>query len=386
MFGGAEKSVRLLASIFSKKYSCCVFSADASVKGLQKEFVDNVIVYRSGSFFFDFKARFTKTESRLCKIKNRIADLYNPAVSSHFKKVLNEFKPDIIHTNGLRGIGPCIWKIAQKRGIKVVHTLRDYYAADPLMREHPPVNPILTMWQNYWNKESKNINAVTAPSSFVIKRMSGFGFGRNSVLRPVSNGITFNKTSFLQNINRFSQKNSTRTRFLFAGTLVDFKGVLKLLESFKECQKKRNDIEIVFCGAGPLAELIQAEAEQNQSIIYRGKLDVDPMSKEYLNADVCVIPSLWEEPFGLVVIEAAYHGCALIASNKGGIPEIIEKLGAGILCDCSDVQQLTQKMLFLCNESERRKQREIFVDSVEKYSIENSINQYDNLYIELLNG
>lgn len=386
MFGGAEKSVKLLASNFSKKYPCAVFSADASIKGLQKEIVDDVVVYRSGSFFFNFKARFYKSESRFCKVKNRLSDLHNPVAYRHFKRVLDEFKPDIIHTNGLRGIGPKVWKLAQERGVKVVHTLRDYYASDPLMREHPPVNAIISVWQNFWNKKSESIDVVTAPSSFVIKKMIGFGFGLKAVLRAVPNGITFDKGTFLKNINHSPKAASSKVRFIYAGTLVDFKGVQKLLEAFKEIQKNRDDVEIVFCGAGPLMELIQAEAKCNQSVIFRGKLDSQAMSKEYLDADVCVIPSLWEEPFGLVVIEAAYHGCALIASNKGGIPEIIDNLGAGILCDCSDVQSLARNMLLLCDEEERIIQRKIFSESVEKFSIENCIDQYDYIYREILNG
>ncbi len=386
MFGGAEKSVKLLATFFSKKYPCAVFSADASIKGLKKENIDGVVIYRSGSSCFNFMARFTKSESRFCKVKNRLADLYNPAACRHFKKVLDEFQPDIIHTNGVRGISPLVWKIAQKCGIKVIHTLRDYYAADPLMREEPPKSLILSVWQKYWNKKSKYINAITAPSSFVIKKMSSFGFGNKAVLRAIPNGIVFDKNYFSNIINRPQKSDARKIRFLFVGTLVDFKGVLKLLSAFKEVQKKREDVELVFCGAGPLAELIQEESKRNESVIYRGKLDASAISKEYQDADVCVIPSLWEEPFGLVVIEAAYNGCALIASNKGGIPEIIDNLNAGILCDCSNVQSLAQSMLFLCDEEERNSQRKTFAGTAENFSIENCINQYNNLYTEVLNG
>ena len=386
MFGGAEHSVKLLAEGLGAHNECAVFSADAASKGLHEELVDGVKIYRSGSFFFDFKKRFSKTESRFCKLKNRAADLYNPAVNRHFRTVLDEFKPNVIHTNGLRGIGPKVWKIANERGIKVVHTLRDYFAADPLMREQPPSSMMISAWKNYWNRHSKYIDAVTAPSAFVIEKMQKCGFAETAKSFAIPNGIPFDKKILSENICNAQQKQNTKTRFLFAGSLVDFKGVLKLLEAFKGVRDVRQDVELIFCGAGPLAKEIQSAAELDRSIIYRGKIGAKYMAKEYQDADVCVIPSLWEEPFGRVVIEAAYNGCALIASNKGGIPEIIKNLNAGILCDCSDVSDLTSKMLALCDKERRTEQQKTFLNTVEKYSTENCNNQFDCLYAEILNG
>ena len=45
------------------------------------------------------------------------------------------------------------------------------------------------------------------------------------------------------------------------------------------------------------------------------------------SGSIIIIPSLWQEPFGLVAAEAMSNGMAIIASNSGAIPEIIEKNG-----------------------------------------------------------
>ena len=386
MFGGAEKAVKLLASKFAEKCPCAVFSADSAVKGLHKEVIEGVEIFRSGSFFFDFEKRFSKRESRFCKLKNRLADLYNPAANRHFKKVIKEFKPDVIHTNGLRGIGPQIWKIAQKNGIKVVHTLHDYFASDPLMREEPPASTIISAWQSYWNSFSKCIDAVTAPSTYVINKMQKNGFAKNSIAFTIPNGISFTPYQPSCDENKNIQTKNTKVRFIFAGTLVDFKGILKLLEAFKDVQKHQPNVELVICGAGPLQGKIQEESSQNPAILYRGKLDAESIAKEYQQADICVIPSLWEEPFGLVVIEAAYYGCALIASNKGGIPEIINSLGAGILCDCSNTHVLAKNMIDLCDENARSTQQKKFATTISKYSIDKCIDTHYNFFAKVLNG
>jgi len=382
MFGGAEHSVKLLASNFSKKYPCAIFSVDASTKGLQKETIDGVEIFRSGSSFFDFKARFTKNESLHCKIKNRLSDLYNPAASRHFRKVLDEFKPDIIHTNGLRGIGPQVWRIAQERGIKVVHTLRDYYAADPLMREKPPSNVFILLWRYFWNKKSSFLDVVTAPSLFTVEKMLKYGFARNKPFRSIPNAIPFEENVFLANIAYSKKLQRKRTRFLFAGALVKFKGILNLIDAFEILQKKA-DVELVVCGAGELSEYVKRAAENNNSIYFRGKISSDALKTEYLEADVCVIPSLWEEPFGRVVVEAAYNGCALIASNRGGIPEIIQELKAGILCDCSNVEQLAGAMYDLCDRKKRFAQLDVFTNTVAFFSETNNTSSFNFLYKEL---
>ena len=59
-------------------------------------------------------------------------------------------------------------------------------------------------------------------------------------------------------------------------------------------------------------------------------------------ASIIVIPSLWEEPFGLVAAEAMANGIAIIASKVGGIPEIIEK--NGVLIKDISVEKLAKEL------------------------------------------
>src|ERR1019366_5578541 len=57
-------------------------------------------------------------------------------------------------------------------------------------------------------------------------------------------------------------------------------------------------------------------------------------SEEFLTSvDVLVVPSVWDEPFGMVVIEAYTQGVPVIASCRGGLPEIVENGKTGFLFD-----------------------------------------------------
>ena len=72
-------------------------------------------------------------------------------------------------------------------------------------------------------------------------------------------------------------------------------------------------------------------------------------------ADIAVVPSLWEEPFGLTVIEAMAAGLPLITTRSGGIPEICEGV-ATIVEREHIVDNLAKAILDLYNHPEKRKQ------------------------------
>lgn len=67
----------------------------------------------------------------------------------------------------------------------------------------------------------------------------------------------------------------------------------------------------------------------------------------YRSSDVVVVPSIWEEPFGMVALEAMACGAAVIASNRGGLPEACGN--GGILVNPEEVHAMTEALEELCN-------------------------------------
>ena len=70
------------------------------------------------------------------------------------------------------------------------------------------------------------------------------------------------------------------------------------------------------------------------------------------DASIIIIPSLWEEPFGLVAAEAMSNGISIIASKVGGIPEIVEK--NGVLIKDINRTKLKNILIDLMNDEEKR--------------------------------
>ena len=69
------------------------------------------------------------------------------------------------------------------------------------------------------------------------------------------------------------------------------------------------------------------------------------------SGSIIIIPSLWQEPFGLVAAEAMSNGIAIIASNSGGIPEIIGN--NGVLIDNIDHKKLKKVLIDFLSEEKR---------------------------------
>lgn len=107
---------------------------------------------------------------------------------------------------------------------------------------------------------------------------------------------------------------------LFVGRLIKEKGVIPLLSAAKKTDKK-----FLFVGTGPLEETIQKFSKKYKNIILLGCISQHELPLYYSAADVLIVPSVHEEGFGRVIIEALACGLPVIGSNRGAIPEAIDE-------------------------------------------------------------
>lgn len=126
--------------------------------------------------------------------------------------------------------------------------------------------------------------------------------------------------------------------FLSTGRLTEEKGALQLLEAFINADLKK--AKLVIAGGfffdsdikTPFEEKLRNLAQQmSDRIIFTGFLPYDQMPAVYALADVCCVPSIWDDPAPLAVIESLAAGKPLITTNSGGIPEYADESCAFIL-------------------------------------------------------
>ncbi|MEE8737766.1 MAG: glycosyltransferase family 4 protein [Bifidobacterium sp.] len=136
--------------------------------------------------------------------------------------------------------------------------------------------------------------------------------------------------------------------FLFSGRLTGEKGAAELLKAFTKADLE--NARLVVAGsfffdskiAGPFERMLHAMAEQaGERIVFTGFVKYEDMPGIYAMSDVCVLPSIWDDPAPLAVIEAMASGRALITTRSGGIPEYADESAALIL---SRGQRLTDDL------------------------------------------
>lgn len=139
------------------------------------------------------------------------------------------------------------------------------------------------------------------------------------------------------------------TLFLYAGRLLELKGVQDLLDAFSRLRAERDaaDMRLLVVGDGDYAEPLHRRALElnlNGSVEFRRAVPIEQMSAYMSAADAFVLPSRaeWNEQFGRVNAEAMLVGTTIIGSTSGEIPEVIGD--GGFIFQADDVDALKRTM------------------------------------------
>jgi len=169
---------------------------------------------------------------------------------------------------------------------------------------------------------------------------------------------------------------------LFVGRLVPQKGVEHLIKATSKIVSNHPNTRIVIVGDGWLKEHLwnlAVSSEYKHKILFLGFLSDQELIELTLSSDVLVVPSIYE-PFGIVALEGMAAGVPVVASNVGGLAEIIEHDRTGVLVYAGDPNSIAwgvNRVLSDLNyarwlvENAKRKIREIYSwDAVAKRTVE----------------
>ena len=152
-------------------------------------------------------------------------------------------------------------------------------------------------------------------------------------------------------------------RVLFVGRLVERKGVEVLVRALAGLESLP-DAELTVIGAGARAELIEQTARLHgvaDRVHLRGTVTREELVRSYSNHDVFVLPAVLDakgdtEGLGVVLLEALRFERPVIASDVGGIPDIVEHERTGLLVPPGDSASLASAIESLARDPERARQ------------------------------
>jgi glycosyltransferase involved in cell wall biosynthesis len=111
-----------------------------------------------------------------------------------------------------------------------------------------------------------------------------------------------------------------------AGRLVREKG----FEDLARVMRRLPGVDLRIAGAGPLERELRGQAAELPNVELAGRLGAPALAELFAGALALVAPSLFPETFGYVVLEAASAGTPAIVRRRGALPELVERIGAGL--------------------------------------------------------
>jgi phosphatidylinositol alpha-1,6-mannosyltransferase len=148
-----------------------------------------------------------------------------------------------------------------------------------------------------------------------------------------------------------------RFTVLTAGRLVPHKGVDRLLVAAARVERGHPRIRLVIAGSGPESERLRRLAEELglEDVQFRGFVDHADMPELYAEADAFAFPT-FDDPFGIVLLEAAAAGLPLIASwHAGAAWDLIGDASAGVIVDPADAAGFAAALGSLAGDAARRR-------------------------------
>jgi glycosyltransferase involved in cell wall biosynthesis len=245
-----------------------------------------------------------------------------------------------VSTHNLGGFSVAVWGEARSRGIPIFHTLHDYYLLCPRIsmfhggancRRQCTLCRVLSIPKKF---ASRYVDSVVGVSQFVLEAHLRRGLFANARAKVIYNA----RPPVVERESSVPMRGNGVLRIGFIGRIEEQKGIEVLLQAVT--QLPRGAWQLRVGGRAPSSAYLEKLRTRYplEEIEYRGYV----IQADFFPAlDILVVPSVWNEPLGVVVFEAMGYGVPVIGSRVGGISEIIEGSGAGWLFEPGDARGLT---------------------------------------------
>ncbi len=171
----------------------------------------------------------------------------------------------------------------------------------------------------------------------------------------IPNGV--NVTRFSPRVNGLRDQIDSDLVILYVSRIVRRKGPHLLVEALRYVRKRIPSVKLLIVGEGSFEEYLRRrvyDLDLRKNVEFLGRVPDEELPKIYNSADIFVLPSVYGESFGIVILEAMSSGLPVIVSNVGGLREIVKNNVDGIILDRNNPIEIYEKIMFLYHNKEFR--------------------------------
>lgn len=283
-------------------------------------------------------------QPQIMKAVWHVQDHIDPRNRAALAPVLDAFRPDFINVHLLAGLGFNVLAEIGRRDIPVMFALHD---------------PGLVCVRSSMFRHGRECRQQCASCGIsgwwkarMVARVRRIGFYSPSVanLARIRRYFDFadRPTKVTLDANRYPEptvpaRASNALRFLYVGRLHPTKGAAVLLAA-ADSLAERERFTVTIVGDGPDGRRLRALYGNRRWVRFTGMVDQQTVSNEMAGGDVLCVPSLISENSPGVIINGMGRGLAIIGSDQGGIPELVQHEGNGLLVPPGNIAAWTAAM------------------------------------------
>lgn len=321
-------------------------------------------------------------------------------------KLLNDFRPDIVHINNIYyQISPSILGEIKKRKIPIVQTVHDYQLISPIPALFyngrvceitkknkyylalsnrnsgsyiaTAISVVSQYIQHFFRFYEKSVDVFITPSKFMKNKLHEYGFKAKKIIH-LPNFIYAPKEKFRHSPNKKEKY------ILYFGRLDEPKGVLFLLKVIERIPSFNFKIIGNFTNNESESNITKYLKEHHLKNILIEPYKKD-LKKDIVNSYFVIVPSLWYENQPYSILESMALGKTVLASKIGGISELVNNGNNAFLFNPGDINDCIKKINYLIsnpsivkNAGKKAQQQAHYFDSEKYYK------ELINIYTELL--
>lgn len=278
-------------------------------------------------------------------------------------RLIGEFDPDVIHLHPvMRG---ALGFVLTQRNCRrpAILTLHD--------------NVLFQHRHGLGGSVFENVDAIAAVSQSIQTATLKYDPGLKNKLHTVLNSLPMPKLA--------PAPFPTEPRLLAFGRLVKVKGFDLAIQAFARLARLFPQATLTVAGHGPEHASLGHLARESgfaSRIHFPGWVHPDEIPALINQHSIVIMPSRWQEPFGLVALQTAQMGRPIVASRTGGIPEIVSDRVTGKLYENENLPALTEAIQLLLENPGLAEQmgRAAHLHAQKQFPFDAFITAYENLY------